>query len=126
MSISIRIDASDFHQLADDLRAAADGLEAKLKPVVAKGALNIKTAMQADMAESGHFGQAASSISYDQNGLEAEIGPTKGSPGSIANIAYFGGAHGGGGSVRDPMEAGLDELPKFEQAALDILGDLLS
>jgi len=124
---SIEIDASAALAVAADLEQALTALPAKVRASVSKGALNIKNGMKADMAASEHFGQAASSISYDLNGSayapEAEIGPRKGSPGSIANIAYFGGARGGG-TVRDPMEPANEEQPNFETALTALLSDL--
>lgn len=124
---SVEIDASAALAAAADLGAALDGLPKKVRASVSKGALNIKNAMKADMAASEHFGQVASSITYDLNGSdyapEAEIGPRKGSPGSLANIAYFGGARGGG-TVRDPIEPANEEAPNFEAALTAILDDL--
>lgn len=124
----VEIDASSALAVANDLDAALEALPKQVRASVSKGALNIKNAMKADMAASGHFGQAAASITYDLNGSsiapEAEIGPRKGGPGAIANIAYFGGARPGGATVRDPLEPGLEELPNFESALEAILGGL--
>ena len=104
--IRIHMDFSELADFAADLRAAADGIDAAASPVVVKGATNIKNTLQADMSGSGSFGHAAASVSFDMVGpTEAEIGPTKPS-GAIANIAYFGGANGGGGTVRDPLDGG--------------------
>lgn len=122
----IEIDASDFARYADNLEAEAVKLLDGVKGVVSKGALKVKTSMRADMAASGHFAQAASRISYDTRAgagwAEAEIGPAKGGPGDIANIAYFGGVHGGGGTVRDPQENLDEEAPFFEAALEKLLG----
>ena len=54
-----------------------------------------------------------------------EVGPRKGKPGSIANIAYFGGANGGGGTVPDPRGALEAEAPRFEKALTDLVGEIL-
>lgn len=126
---SFDLDLSELTALGDDLRASAEQLMGKVRPVVAKGALNVKESMAADMGASAHFGQAAGSISYSLKGnpsyAEAEVGPAKGGAGSLANIAYFGGAHGGGGTVRDPQGNLDDEAPDFEQALTAVIGDLL-
>ena len=59
-----------------------------------------------------------------------EVGPAKKSGGSRglgfgANIAYFGGARGGGGTVADPKTALDAEIPNFEAQLADILGGIL-
>lgn len=123
------IDVSDVLRFADDLQDAAAGIVEAVKPVVAKGALNIKQAQAADFDGSKHFRQVGRTISYDVratgSAVEATIGPRTGGAGSLANIAYFGGAHGGGGSVRDPLDAALEEQPRFEAAISAAIGDLL-
>lgn len=115
--------------MADDLRTfAADLGRARLsaipaiRAVVAKGAVNVKTQMRADAAKSAHFA-IATTISYDLavGGLAAEIGPVTGGAGSLANIAYFGGVNGGGGTLPDPQLALDAEAPKFEQALADVV-----
>lgn len=125
----IDIDVSEILALAADVTAAADGLVGKVRPAIVDGASKIKATMRADMAVSAHFGQVATAITYDlSSGREftaAEIGPVQGSPGSLANIAYFGGAHGGGGTVRDPAEAADEHIPGVERALTAIVGDLL-
>lgn len=102
----------------------------KIRPVVAKGALQVKTGMRADMAASRHFGQVARSITYNtREGVgwaEAEVGPvTAGrTVGDLAHLAYFGGVNGGGGTVRDPQEVLDAEAPRFFKAIEDIVGSL--
>lgn len=124
------LDVGDLLRFGDDLVSAADGLLGRVKPVVAKGALNVKTSMQDDMKQSDHFKQVARSITYDvrdgQSFVEAEIGPkTAGQTvGDLAHLAYFGGAHGGGGTVRDPQGALDDEADNFERALGDVLWDI--
>lgn len=126
------IDASELGALADDLMRIPSRLVPKIKPIVAKSALEVKKIMRADAAKSAHFKQLAPTINYDLNvfefagdaSIEAEIGPDKhvvvgGSgtgphtPGNLANIAYFGGARGGGGTIRDPVDALLEVAPDF-------------
>lgn len=129
----IEFDTSELNTLAADLTQAPAALEGKIAPVVEKGALNIKNQLVAEMRSSRSFKAVADAISYDIHGgqmfgggiIEAEIGPVRGSPGSLANIAYFGGANGGGGTVADPQDALDAETPKFEQALGDLLEDLL-
>lgn len=129
MAGGIDVDTSDFDRFGADLLAAAAGLVGRVRPVVAKGALNIKQAHRAEMARSTRFGHIARSITYDTrvtpNEVSADIGPVVGGSGSLAHIAYFGGARGGGGTVRDPQEAAAEEQLRFEAALSAVLGDLL-
>ena len=128
-SLDMRVDGVDA--LVRDLAEAGDSLAAKLRPVVVKGAVNVKAAMRADMAGSRHFGQVARSITFDSRYgaslAEAEVGPeTRGQTvGDLAHFAYFGGAHGGGGTVRDPQAALDEESPRFAAAVGSILDELL-
>ncbi len=125
------IDTSEIEALARDISLAGTRLRGDVKPVVSKGALNVKNAMRKDMSASKHFKGITRSIGYDMHDtgsvIEAEIGPSSeaGSPGNLANIAYFGGAHGGGGTVPDPQAALDAEAPNFEKALGDLLEDLL-
>ena len=117
----IEIDTSEVRELAMDMRQVDARLARHLKPIVSKGALNIKNQLRKEMAGSQHFKGAASAISYDllDGGFTAEIGPSSegGSPGNLANIAYFGTSRGGG-TVADPSGALDEEIPRFEQAIL--------
>lgn len=118
-----------------DLMAALDGLAERViegvKPVVAKGALNIKQGMQADLAASPYFKGVAPGVSYDttvtKGAVEAEIGPdaSRRKAANLANIAYFGGAHGGGGTVRDPQLVADEEEERFYDALDKVIGGLL-
>lgn len=122
-------DASEVRAFAVELQTVPDNVVRKIPGVVKKGANNIKQTMVADFGRSRSFHQIGRAVSYDismdATGVEAEIGPVKGSPGSLANIAYFGGANGGGGTIRDPERALEEEVPRFESALSDLLGDVL-
>ena len=130
--MSIEIDTGDLDGWLD---ASVGKLRGAIRPVVSKGALNVKKAMQDDLRRSPHFKQVALAVNYetsdDKDGIEAEIGPDTEkvigggkhrTPGNLANIAYFGGAHGGGGRVRDPQLALDDEADAFEKFLGDALG----
>lgn len=129
----IEIDASDFLDVAGDLSAAARAdLMDEVRPAVSKGALNIKTGMREDLRGSNRFKGVARTVNYDlkarAGSVEAEIGPTAGKgkgTGALANIAYFGGANGGGGTVRDPEYHLNDESPRLEAAVGSALDKLL-
>ncbi len=132
--MAIDFDDSELRALSADLIAAGDGINGKVLPVVKKGALNIKRQMASELGKSKAFRGAARSVSFDVHGgqmfgvgvIEAEIGPKSGpgEPGSLANVAYFGGANGGGGTVADPKGALDAEMPNFMAALEKIVGVL--
>lgn len=126
------VDVSQLRKLISDLDGVPRQVTRQVPGVVKKGATNIKKSMQSDFRGSRHFGQIARSINFDvsadADGFEAEIGPDKSIPkagGALAVIAYWGGANGGGGTVRDPAHALEDEGDNFEKALSDLLGDVL-
>lgn len=132
MADSISVDMNEVRQLAVDMSQVDSRLTRHLIPVVKKGAVNIKEDMQAAMRSSGSFGAMAGAISFDMidGDMGAEIGPTKsyggaGGAGFGANIAYFGGANGGGGTVEDPQASGDRELPNFEKALAEVSEGLI-
>ena len=113
--------------------AGAPGLLAKdVKNIVMRGAGNIQRQQRSAARKSRHFGQIAPAVTFDvrEGGafgggfVEAEIGPRRGSPGSLANIAYFGTSRGGG-TVEDPKVALEAEEPKFTQALGDAMIDAI-
>lgn len=131
-------DSDELREFAKDLRAAGSGIASKVLPVVHKGAGNIKRQQRAEMRASKHFKGVARTIDYTMKfgtgsraaggagAIEAEIGPRsgRGSPGALANIAYFGGSRGGG-TVPDPKGALEAEGPRFERALGDVIERLL-
>ena len=142
------VDSSDLDGLASDFRKIPALMVPKLKGVVAKSALNTKKLMQADARKSKHFKQLARAITYDirvmeffgDGVIEAEIGPshtggfggdsgggsqTGGSAASLAGIAYYGTSKPGGGTVRNPEDAMLEEAPNFYEYAFKATEGLL-
>ena|SRR5690625_606787 len=126
--MAVSIDTSEVEQLAADMRAIDSRLSRHVRPVVERGAVQIKNDLQQQMRGSRHFAPVARGISYDMRSpggaYEAEIGPEKGSPGSLANIAYFGDSLGAG-TVEDPTAALEREAPKFADALADLAADLV-
>lgn len=124
MNIDIDIDDGG---VGDWLDAAGRKVSTEVRQVVSKGALNVKNTMKAD-AEGSYF-TFSPTIGYDLKGnagfSEAEVGPEKGGAGSLANIAYFGGAHGGGGTIRDPQQALNEEAPRFQSALEGLVNRVL-
>ena len=121
--MTINFDASELRDFAADLGRVPLALARKIPPIVMKGAMNIKDDLREEMAGSKHFKAAARAVGFDvlDGGFAAEIGPSSeaGSPGNLANLAYFGGPNGGGGTVADPTEALTSETPGFLKALAD-------
>jgi hypothetical protein len=112
----------------------------KIKGVVTKSALNTKKIMIADVRRSSHFkGKKKpgldASIDYDLKVfgfagdavIEAEIGPNpaKAPAAGLAGLAYFGSSKPGGGTVRNPEDAMLEEAPNFYEYAFKATEGLL-
>lgn len=130
--------SDELRAFSKDLTAAGSGIASKVLPVVHKGAGKIKKQLRSEMGASRSFKGVARSIDYSMKfgtgsraaggagAIEAEIGPRAdaGSPGNLANIAYFGGSRGGG-TVPDPKGALEAEIPHFEKALGDVLEGLL-
>lgn len=127
--MDITFDASEFDALAADLKRVGDTLPQRIRPVIQKGALNLKNGMNEDIAKSDYFDRI--NATYDSREgsdfAEAEVGPkTSGEvPGDLYHIAVFGGVNGGGGTVRDPQAVLDEEAPRAEKALTDLLKGLL-
>lgn len=121
-------DTSELRRFAVDVSTAGRRAVRPVMAALERGAVQIKEQLREEMAASTHFSPVARAISYDvvarRGAVTAEIGPTTGSPGSLANIAYFGTSRGGG-TVPDPRGALGKEAPRFERAVGDILEGLL-
>jgi hypothetical protein len=128
--VSVEIDITELRRFAADMNSASVRAAGDVSGLVAKGAVSIKEQMRSEMAASPHFRGAAASIGFDlvafPDGLEAQVGPSSepGSPGNLANVAYFGTSRGGG-TVPDPRGALEAEAPRFERAVDELLGRLL-
>ena len=128
----IDIDCSAFDEYAGDMRAAQEVVANGLPAVVSKGALNVKNEWNAAFAGSGSFKGASGSVGYDlttrARSVEAEIGPNKSrrKAAALANIAHFGGAHGGGGTVADPQTFLDNEAAGFTGALEALIVKALS
>jgi len=136
----VSVDTSGLDGLARSFRAIPALMVPKMRGVVAKSALNTKKIMQADVRKSRHFvGKKKPgldrSIDYDikvlQFGgdaeIQAEVGPNpERNPGAgLAVIAYFGTSKPGGGTVRNPEDAMLEEAPNFYEYAFQATEGLL-
>lgn len=108
-------------EFAAVIKHAAADITSEAEKVVFKGATNVKKEMQRTISSSTHFKGAAPSVTFDMDGLSAEIGPEKasGAGGAIMNIGYFGGVRGGGGTVEDPEEPLIRETPNVQKWLAD-------
>lgn len=127
MADGMQIDVSEIRELIADFSQVPAQLARHARPVVSKGALNIKNQLRDEAKASRTLGFDRF-IDYDlvDDGFGAEIGPRKEARGSLANIAYFGGVYGGGGTVPDPRGALEAEAPRFMQELAKLGEDLLS
>jgi hypothetical protein len=118
------VDAHEVFDLAGVLAVAGDVAAEDAKPIVKRGAQNIKTAWREASKGIAHAPRYPRSISYDivtgTNSVEAAIGPED-SPinqGFLGPILEFGGAHNAprndGGAALDAEEPRfVDELGKI-------------
>lgn len=124
----IHIDAHEVAEFATELRTIGAKTARVVPAIVAKGAQNIKNEMRDDALRSRWF-KFARTIDYDilDGGMSAEIGPNKAiAPvASLANLGYFGGANGGGGTIREPSGALENEVPRFLKAMGDAIEEAL-
>ncbi len=123
---NVEIDAHEVKEFASELGKVPAKVVTGVRPAVVKAGVNMKKQLREEMDKSKHF-KASRSINFDvsDGGLAVAVGPSKGHPGSIANIAYFGGVNGGGGTVPDPRGALEAEAPRFEKALADLVGEIL-
>ena len=123
---NVEIDSSELREFSSELGRVPTKVVTGVRPAVVKAGVNMKNQLREEMDKSKHF-KASRSINFDvsDGGLAVEVGPSKGKPGSIANIAYFGGVNGGGGTVPDPRGALEAEAPRFEKALTDLVGEIL-
>lgn len=129
--MTVSFDVSELRKLATDLDRAPDEVKRKIVPIMRKTGLEIRRGIQADLRESVYFKGTAYKFSVDEkkdgDGMEIEVYPHhgKGIPSSQYNIAVFGGANGGGGTVDDPMVVLTDEAEKAERFLADLLKDVI-
>lgn len=114
--------SDDLSRLVADLQAASKVTE-KVRPLVSKGALNIKNDWREAWQGMAHAPALPDAIGYDLHagpgGVEAVVGPDKDKPqGALGNIIEFGT------STNAPRPGGQHALDREEPrflAALDAL-----
>ena len=110
----VNVDASQLKAFGTTLAGGATVRHALVSAAVKKGAQNVKENIEGDLKTSRNAAFRRIGIHYvmqtvGASGIAADISPTKGGAGSLANIAFFGTAKGGG-SHRF-YEHAQDELP---------------
>lgn len=117
MSVASLFDASELTAFGDRLLAKGAARRAAITMAVKKGAQNVKNDLREDLSGSGNKAFRRIPITYEVKAtpgrITAEIGPSKGGAGSLANIAFFGTAKGGG--THEFYEHGEAELPKLAE-----------
>lgn len=123
--MSVTADVTELRGLAADLGKVPEKVQRGIRPIVLKGAYELRRKMRDDMRESNYFKGNAQNMSFDievdGSGVEAQVGPK---PSWLAHIAYFGGANGGGGTV-DILGPLGEEIEPFENALSDLLKDVI-
>ena len=126
--MSIDLDVSELRTLAADLGKIPGRLVPEVDGVLKRGALAIKDDLNKQFADSRHFKGAAGSVTFDSTTsvgqVSYEIGPDKDRRGgALANIFFFGGAHGGGGTGDLDGAIGREE-PKVVEHLERVVGGL--
>ena len=120
-------DASQLTAFGDALLAKGVARRALISAAVKKGAQNVKNSIRDDLKGSGNAAFRRIPISYtlqeSAGRITAEIGPTKGGTGSLANIAFFGTAKGGG--THWFYQFAEQELPTLAEYVGDAADDML-
>lgn len=114
----VQIDAHELRDFGKKLETRSERCRKLAYKAIKRGANDTKKAIQADLATSSYPEFRNIRIGYemhDDNGNpEADIAPYKGGihgrGSSHAAIAFFGGAHGGGGTHKF-YEHGIEQLP---------------
>jgi hypothetical protein len=119
-------DVSDVYEFASGLDKG--DVQKTMRPVVKRGAQNIKNDLQKDAQGHPRFPAFPASIGYDiayePGEISAEIGPDKEKrQGALGNILYFGTSNNPAAlDINGPLDR---EEPKFLQAIEDAIEDLL-
>lgn len=117
MSVTSLFDASELTAFGDKLLAKGVARRAAITMAVKKGAQNVKNDIREDLSSSGNKAFRRIPITYEvkesAGRVTAEIGPSKGGAGSLANIAFFGTAKGGG--THEFYVFGEDEMPRLAE-----------
>ncbi|MBW3088826.1 hypothetical protein KIH77_08840 [Bifidobacterium sp. 82T24] len=116
------VDASQLTAFGRRLAAVPKKKQALVAAAVKKGAQNIKTSIQQDVAGSSNAAMSRIPIAYEMKSagvnVEADIAPQSGGAGSLANIAFFGTSKGGGSHrFYEHGEEELDTVARYVHEA---------
>ena len=121
------IDASELTELGRRMALAQAVVKPQLASTVKKAAQNVKTAIESDVGASSNAGLRQVRIGYETGSTGtveyADVSPREGGSSSLANIAFFGTARGGG--THRFYEHAEDELPTLADYVSDAAGDAL-
>lgn len=129
MSDDVTVDAEQLARLADDLARLGASAVDRVDPVVKRAVTNMKDDMVADTESSRYFRGIGRTITYSRayrlGYVGYELGPDRalGGQAPLADVAYNGGANGGGGTLDldGPLER---EEPRLMQELANLLGAL--
>lgn len=117
------LEIEGVREFTKTLNAAQRDILPEVTATMVRGVNEIKRSWIRGTLASEHFGQASSSITYDDLSagylVSFEVGPEKGAPGSVMNIAQFGSSRAGGGTVPEPEAFWESELPVLERYLLE-------
>jgi len=124
----IDFDASDMDALGADLARAAVEHPRRVRPIVQRGALNVKKDAQArssGLAHAPHYPQAITYETSESPGkIEAVIGPDKDrTQGALGNILEFGTSKNP--PIPHLLPAAKAEEPRYIKAIQDVAEDIL-
>ena len=121
----VSVGSADLTSIIAALAKAPDEATDAARAVVAKGALNVKRALNRQAADSLHFKGMAGSVTYDmeirRHSITAEIGPDMHKRGgTLGHIFFLGGANGGGGTgdIDAPLREEEPKMVKFLDEAM--------
>ncbi|GAA1992894.1 hypothetical protein GCM10009718_33270 [Isoptericola halotolerans] len=115
----ISFDTSELRTLSADLAAAPESAAKKVPAILGRGAKNIRDQMRSEAEKSRRYFKLGYTIDYEKvreegTSFSTEIGPNRArhEQAKLAHVAYFGGVHGGGGTLPDPQGALDAEAPE--------------
>jgi hypothetical protein len=112
------LDLSEFKALSASLGRASAAMVAAEQAVVAKALVNIKKDTRKGVSSDPTWRRLASTVNYDQVGLDGTVGYDDRGQGELASIAEYGSARHAPHPALLPAARG--EAPRFEKATADV------
>lgn len=120
-------DASELTEFGRRVAAAHAKASVEVAKAVKKGAQNVKDAIRKDVASSGNAAIRRVAVGYELgttgSSVYADVSPREGGASSLANIAFFGTARGGG--THRFYEHAEEELPALAEYVGQAADDML-